>query len=104
MKQFFMVRPELKAYEGVVVTKDLKLEFKNDKVEQKIENLYLVSKYVFKTNKYTTENILKMNLEEGEILLLEEENRGYFLPLDTPVGSIDTCIEDLSALKLAMEG
>ena len=104
MKQFFMVRPELKAYEGVVVTKDLKLEFKNDKVEQKIENLHLVSKYVFKTNKYTTENILRMNLEEGEILLLEEENRGYFLPLDTPVGSIDTCIEDLSALKLAMEG
>ena len=103
-KNYYMVRPELMPYKGVKVTKNLKLTFKNEKVEQKIENLELVSKYTVKTPKYTSENILHMKLEEGEILLLEEENRGYFLPLDTPVGTVDTCIEDLKALKLALEG
>ena len=103
-ENYYMVRPELIPYKGVTVTKDLKLKFKNDKVEQTIENLELISKYTFKTTKYTSENILKMKLEEGEILLLEEENRGYFLPLDTPVGTVDVCIEDLKALKLALEG
>lgn len=103
-EEYYMVRPELMPYKGVKVTKNLKLNFKNDKVEQKVENLELVSKYKIKTKKYTSENILRMKLEEGEILLLEEENRGYFLPLNTPIGTVDMCVEDLKALKLALEG
>ena len=42
-------------------------------------------------------------LKEGDILLFERENRGYFLPIDS-IGTVDTAIKDLQALALALDG
>lgn len=48
---------------------------------------------------------MEINLEEGEVLLLEEEGRGYFLPADsTPVEEIDEAINDYKSLKEALTG
>ena len=74
-------------------------------VEQKLENLKFVSKYVKDTKKYKTTSIVEIHLDEGEVLLLEEEGRGYFLPADsTPVESIDEAINEYKSLKEALTG
>lgn len=99
MKKVYVIRPNTDCYYGIEVKKDTKLKFKNDFVTQKIENLVLHSTTKYKTEEFESETNLKVKLKEGDILLLEEENRGYFLPKDTPIGSIDEAIEDLKFLK-----
>lgn len=101
---YYVIRPDLTPYEGLKVTKDTSLKYENENVKQIIENLKLISEYRVTTEKYTSINKLEINLEEGEILLFENENRGYFLPKDVPICSIKTAIEDYEALALALDG
>jgi len=98
-KKVYVVRPNTDCYYGIEVTKDTKEEFKNQYVTQKIENLVLESTVRYEEENFESETKLKVKLKEGDILLLEEENRGYFLPKDNRVGSIDEAIEDLEFLK-----
>lgn len=100
---YYVLRPDLTPYEGMVVNKKSKLKFKNDKVEQKLENLRLTTKQVIETEKYTTKSELVINLEEGEILLFENENRGWFLPAQS-IGTIETAIKDYQSLADALDG
>ena len=99
----YVLKPDIRPYKGLKVTKETKLEFKNDRVDQKVENLKLTSKYIFENEKFKSTNLLELNLEEGEVLLLEEENRGYFLPQDG-YSTIDEAIGDYETLKNALEG
>lgn len=101
---YYVMRPDLTPYEGIKITKDTKIEYENEKVKQSIKNLKLVSEYIVKTEKYISTNKLEINLEEGEILLFENENRGYFLPKDVAICNIKTAIEDYEALALALDG
>ncbi len=100
---YYVLRPELTPYEGVKVTKDTKLEFSNDKVTQKIEDLKLNMETRIEEERYISETKMTIFLKEGDILLFEGENRGYFLPIDS-IGTIDTAIKDLQALALALDG
>ena len=104
-KRYFIERPDLTPYEGVVVDKDTNITFSNGIVKQEIKDLKLVSKVVNKTDKYKITNILEINLEEGEIILLENENRGWFLPKEqTDITTINNAIKDYEALKEALIG
>lgn len=98
-KEIYVFIPDLEPYEGIKVNKETVIKFKNDKVKQTIKDLKLVSIYTFKCDKYISTNKLEMNLEEGEILLFEGENRGWFLPKDIGVCSIDEAIEQYGILK-----
>lgn len=98
-KEIFVILPETKCWYGVKITKNTKLEFKNEFVNQKIENLVLTSRTEQKTDEFESTVYLKVNLKEGDILLLEEEKRGYFLPRDIPVGTIDEAYKELDFLK-----
>lgn len=100
---YYVLRPDLTPYEGVVVSKDTKLEFKNENVEQKLENLKLVTKTKVDNEKYFVESKMTLNLEEGEVLLFEKENRGYFLPAQ-PIGTIETAIKDYRGLATSLDG
>ena len=101
--KYYVLRPDLTPYEGMVVNKDSKFDYKNEKVEQKLENLKLTTKQEIVTDKYTTKSELTINLEEGEILLFEGENRGWFLPAQ-PIGTIETAINDYKGLAEALDG
>lgn len=103
-KEIYVFKPDLTPYEGVKVNRDTKIKFENEKVIQEIKDLKLTSKYTFKTEKFTTVNILEMNLEEGEILLFEGENRGWFLPKDIGICQIDEAIEEYNILQDALNG
>ena len=100
---YYVLRPDLTPYEGIKVTKDTKLEFSNDKVKQKVENLELIVESKIEDKKYVSETKMTIFLKEGDILLFERENRGYFLPIDS-IGTVDTAIKDLQALALALDG
>ena len=105
MKKYYVEKPDLKPYEGIIVDKNTKLEYKNDMVEQKLENLKFVSKYVKDTKKYKTTSIVEINIDEGEVLLLEEEGRGCLLAGDgTTVESVEDGINDYKSLKEARTG
>ena len=100
---YYVLRPDLTPYEGIVVSKDTKLEFKNENVEQKLSSLKLVTKTKVDNEKYFVESKMTLNLEEGEVLLFERENRGYFLPAQ-PIGTIETAIKDYRGLATSLDG
>ena len=104
MKNYYVSKPDLTPYEGIKVTKKTKLTFDNGRVKQDIKNLKLHSVYTYQNERYTSKNVLDVNLKEGDILLLEEENRGYFLPLNAEVETIERAIEDYEALNIALRG
>ncbi len=101
---YYVIRPDLTPYEGIKVTKETNIKFSNQKVKQTIKNLKLHSEYTVVTNEFTSKNILDINLKEGDILLLEDENRGYFLPKDVAIAPISEAINDYQMLALALDG
>lgn len=101
---YYVMNPDLTPYEGIKVKKETELDFENDYVKQTLKNLKLVSEYTITNEKFTSFNKLEMNLEEGEILLFEGENRGYFLPKDVGICTIKEAMEQYEALAIALDG
>lgn len=96
--QVFIRKPSIELYTGVRVDKDTVLEFKNDHVEQKIENLVLHSVARVKGEGFESVNDTTIYLNEGDILIFEEDGRGYI----KPVGGFTTiaeAIDDLTNIK-----
>lgn len=94
----FITKPDITIYHGVKVDKDTKLEFKNDKVEQTVENLVLKSKMTIKTDDYESTYDTKINLKEGDVLVFEEEGRGYVKPVEE-MYTIEEAIKELEYCK-----
>lgn len=98
-KKVYVIRPNTDCYYGIKVDKNTKVEFENKFVKQKIENLVLKSEHIVENEQFKSVTNLEVKLEEGDILLLEEENRGYFMPRDILIGTVDEAIEDYKFLK-----
>lgn len=98
-KQVFVPMPTTDCYYGVKVDKDTKLTYENKHVKQSLENLVLHTELTIETEYYKSVTNTDLKLIEGAIILLEEEGRGWFLPKDTTVGSIDDAIEEMNFLK-----
>jgi hypothetical protein len=80
------------------VDKDTVLEYKNENVEQRLENLVLHTKMKVKGEGYESTYDTTIWLQEGDILLYEEDSRGYIKPVDSFV-SIQEAIEDFTNIK-----
>lgn len=96
--QVFIRRPNIELLTGVRVTKDTKLEFENENVKQTVENLVLWSVSTIKGEGYESTNETTIYLNEGDVLIFEEEGRGYIKPLEAFV-SIAEAIDDLTNIK-----
>ena len=96
--QRFIRKPSIDMYAGIKVDKDTKLEFENENVKQKLENLVFHS--VTKVNGETFESVYDttIHLTEGDVLVFEEEKRGYIKPVEEFV-TIAEAIEDLTNIK-----
>ena len=94
----YIRRPSIDLYPGIRVDKDTVLEYKNERVEQKLENLAFHS--VTKVNGENFESVYDtvIHLEEGDILVFEEEGRGYIKPVDA-FCTIEEAIEELTNIK-----
>lgn len=93
----FIKKPDITLYSGVQVNKDTKLEYKNENVEQKLENLVLKMTTHTKENNYDITSFLTFNLSEGDILLFDEEV-GYQVPR-IPMTTLKDALTDIDAIQ-----
>lgn len=85
---------------GIKVTKDTTLNYENEHVKQILRNLVLKSVTTVKGEEYESTYNTTIYLKEGDILIFEEEGRGYVKPVEEFVTVKDAieelkCIEDL---------
>ena len=81
--EVFIRKPSIDLYPGVRVDKDTVLEYKNENVEQQLENLVFRSKTLVKGEGYESTYDTTIWLKEGDVLIFEEEGRGYIKPVDS---------------------
>lgn len=96
--QVFIRRPSVDLYPGIRVTKETELEYKAENVEQTIKDLVLHSVSKVKGEGYESETKTTIYLEEGDILLFEDGERGYIKPV-AGFETIEEAINDLTSIK-----
>ena len=99
--ELFVEQPVLDLKEGIKVTKETEVSFKNDNVEQVLKDLVLETIMNESGsngfNSYRSKSYLNITLNEGDILLFDEK-RGYYMP-SYPVETMDDAISDISSLE-----
>ena len=99
--ELFVEQPVLDLKEGIKVSADMKLLYKNENVEQILKDLVLETVLEDAgsngVNTYKSKTCVTINLNPGDILLFNEQ-RGYYMP-PYPVTSIDDAISDINSLN-----
>lgn len=99
--EIFVEQVNINLKEGIKVTAETELSYKNDNVEQVLNNLKLETilseEGTNGFNTYKSKSYLSITLNEGDILLFDEA-RGYYMP-SFPVSSIDDAISDINSLS-----
>jgi hypothetical protein len=96
--QNFIRRPLIDLFAGIRVHEDTVIDFENENVKQTLKDLTLHTITTLKGDGFESVYDVTIHLNEGDILLLEEEGRGYIKPT-TPFVSIEEAIEDLESIK-----
>ena len=96
--QKFIRKPSIDMYLGIRVTKDTELNYDNDNVHQSLKNLVFKSNTKVKGENFESKYITTINLKEGDVLLFEDEGRGYILPVESFV-TVEEAIEELGHIK-----
>lgn len=96
--QVFIRKPSVDLYPGVRVDKDTVLDYGSDHVQQHIENLVFRSVTKVIGEGYSSVYDTVIQLQEGDILIFEEEGRGYIKPVEEFL-TIAEAVEELSNIK-----
>lgn len=96
--QVFIRKPSIDLLAGIRVDKDTVLDYKNDNVEQSIRDLVLHSVTKVTGEGYTSVYDTTIQLKEGDVLIFEEEGRGYIKPVEDFV-TVSEAIDDLTSIK-----
>jgi hypothetical protein len=96
--EVFIRKPSVDLYPGIRVTKDTVLEYKNENVKQTLKDMVLHSVTKVKGEDYKSKYDTTIKLKEGDILIFEDEGRGYIKPVERFV-TIDEAIEDLTNIR-----
>jgi len=96
--EVFMKKPSIDLYPGIRVTKDTVLEYKNENVIQTVKNLVLHSVTKLKGENFRSKYDTTIKLKEGDILIFEDEGRGYIKPVEEFV-TIRDAIADLESIR-----
>lgn len=94
----FIKRPSIDLYPGIRVTKETELEYKNEHVKQTVKDLVLRSVTKINGEGFKSKYDTTIELEEGDILIFEDEGRGYIKPVEGFV-TIEEAIADLENIK-----
>jgi hypothetical protein len=85
-------------YAGIKVSKDTKLDYENENVKQRLEDLVFHSVTIVKGENYESVYDTTINLKEGDVLIFEEEGRGYIMPVESFV-TVAEAVEELNCIK-----
>lgn len=96
--QKFIKKPSIDMYPGIRVTKETTLDYENDNVSQWLRNLEFHSTTKVKGNNFESKYITTIYLKEGDILVFEDEGRGYIKPVEEFVTAKEA-IEELECIK-----
>jgi hypothetical protein len=96
--QVFIRKPSIDMYPGIRVDKDTEFEYKNENVDQKLKDLVFHSVTKVTGEGYESTYNTTIQLKEGDILVFEEEGRGYVKPVESFV-TIREAIEDLTNIE-----
>lgn len=94
----FIRKPNIEMIAGIKVSKDTELKFENDNVKQELKDLVLHTIMTIKGEGYESTQDTKIFLQEGDVLLFEDEDRGYIKPVETFM-TVAEAIEELSFIK-----
>lgn len=94
----FIMKPSIDLYPGVKVDKETKLEYKTENVEQKVEDLKFRSVTKVKGEGFESVYDTTVYLNEGDILIFEENGRGYIKPVEGFM-TIEEAITELENIK-----
>ena len=93
--QVFIRKPSIDLFSGIRVDKDTVLTYENENVKQKLEGLVFHSVTKVKGEGFKSKYDTTIYLKEGDILVFEEEGRGYIKPVEEFV-TIAEAVEDLN--------
>jgi hypothetical protein len=96
--EVFMRKPSIDLYPGIRVDKNTVLEYKNENVEQSLKELVFRSVTTVRGEGYTSTYTTTIELKEGDILVFEEEGRGYIKPVEDMV-TVKEAISELECIK-----
>lgn len=96
--QNFIRKPSIDLYPGIRVDKETVLEYENENVIQSLKNLTFHSITKVKGENFDSTHITNIRLNEGDVLLFEEDGRGYIKPVDSFI-TIAEAIDDLTNIK-----
>jgi hypothetical protein len=96
--QRFVRKPSIDMYAGIKVTKDTELNYENENVKQELKDLVFHSITRVKGEGFESTYDTTIYLKEGDILIFEEEGRGYIKPVEEFV-TISEAIEDFTNIK-----
>lgn len=96
--QRFIKKPSVEMYAGIKVTKDTKLTYESENVKQTLEDLVLHSITNVKGEGFESTYVSTIYLKEGDVLIFEEEGRGYIKPLEEFM-SVNEAIKELECVK-----
>lgn len=94
----FIRKPSVDLFPGIKVTKETTLSYENENVKQYLKDLVFHSITTVKGEGYESTYDTTIYLKEGDILVFEEEGRGYIKPVEEFV-TISEAIEDLENIK-----
>lgn len=94
----FIQKPSVELHPGIVVDKDTVFEYKNEHVEQTLKDLVLHSITKVRGENFESVYDTTIQLQEGDVLIYEEEGRGYIKPVEHFV-TIAEAIEELTNIK-----
>ena len=94
----FVQKPRIDLYPGIIVDKDTVFEYKNENVKQTLKDLTFHSVTKVKGEGYRSKYDTTIQLKEGDVLIFEEEGRGYIKPVEDFV-TIQEAIDELENIK-----
>lgn len=96
--QIFVRKPSVELFSGIKVTKDTEFTYWNDNVKQELHGLVFHSVTKVKGENFESTYDTTIQLSEGDVLIFEEEGRGYIKPVEEFV-SIAEAANDLTSIE-----
>ena len=94
----FIRKPSIDMYAGIKVTKETEFTYQNENVNQTLKDLVFHSVTKVKGENFESVYDTTIQLSEGDVLVFEEEGRGYIKPVEEMM-TIPEVVEELSCIK-----